>query len=74
MRIFAIKDDNMGDSILGYLIYYKNARAFYIELPGNADPWTTPLLLASFLKRGEHSVSSYWSQLWVEQRIIPPDR
>ena len=74
MRIFAIKDDNMGDSILGYLIYYKNARAFYIELPGNADPWTTPLLLASFLKRGEHSVSSSWSQLWVEQRIIPPDR
>ena len=74
MRIFAIKDDNMDNTVLGYLIYYKHAKAFYIELPDDADPWTTPLLLSSFAKRGEHSVNSYWSQMWVEQRIIPPDR
>ena len=74
MKVFAIKDDNMDDAVLGYLIYYKNAKAFYIELPDDADPWTTPLLLSSFVKRGEHSVNSYWSQMWVEQRIIPPDR
>ena len=48
MKVFAIKDDNMGDAVLGYLIYYKNAKAFYIELPDDADPWTTPLLLSSF--------------------------
>ena len=75
MRIFAIKDDTLSQEIvLGYLIYYENAKAFYIELPDDADPWETPLLLSSFVKRGEHSVSSYWSRLWVQQRIIPRDR
>ena len=75
MRIFAIKDDTLSQEIvLGYLIYYENAKAFYIELPEDADPWETPLLLSSFVKRGERSVSSYWSRLWVQQRIIPRDR
>ena len=75
MRIFAIKDDTLSQkSVLGYLIYYENAKAFYIELPDDADPWETPLLLSSFVKRGERSVSSYWSRLWVQQRIIPRDR
>ena len=75
MRIFAIKDDTLSQEIvLGYLIYYENAKAFYVELPEDADPWETPLLLSSFVKRGERSVSSYWSRLWVQQRIIPRDR
>ena len=59
---------------MGYLIYYENAKAFYIELPDDADPWETPLLLSSSVKRGERSVSSSWSHLWVQQRIIPRDR
>ena len=75
MRIFAIKDESLSSqTVLGYLIYYENAKAFYIELPEDADPWETPLLLSTFVKRGERSVNSYWSRLWVEQRIIPPDR
>ena len=40
MRIFAIKDETMPkEQILGYLIYYENAKSFYIELPDDADPW-----------------------------------
>ena len=75
MRVFAIKDETMQeDHILGYLIYYEKAKAFYIELPDDADPWETPPILASFVRRSEHSVNRYWSRLWVEQRIIPPDR
>ena len=75
MRIFAVKDDTFPpDQILAYLIYYENAKAFYIELPDDADPWDTPPILSSFVRRGEHSVNSYWSRLWVQQRIIPPDR
>ena len=75
MRIFAIRDESLSpDTTLGYLIYYERPRAFYIELPENADPWETPLLLSSFVKRGEHSVGSYWSRLWVQQRIVPQDR
>ena len=43
MRIFAIKDDTLSrEIVLGYLIYYENAKAFYIELPDDADPWETP--------------------------------
>ena len=75
MRIFAIRDESLSpDTVLGYLIYYERPKAFYIELPENADPWETPLLLSSFVKRGEHSVGSYWSRLWVQQRIVPQDR
>ena len=75
MRVFAIRDENLPQTrALGYLIYYERPKAFYIELPDDADPWETPLLLSSFVKRGEHSVSSYWSRIWVQQRIIPQDR
>jgi len=75
MRIFAIRDESLSpDIVLGWLIYYERAKAFYIELPEDADPWETPLLLSSFVKRGQHSVNSYWSRLWVQQRIFPQDR
>ena len=75
MRIFAIKDESLvADDLLGYLIYYESARAFYIELPENIDPWNAPLLLSSFLARGETSIGSYWSRIWVQQRIVPQDR
>ena len=26
------------------------------------------------MKRGETTVNSYWSKIWVQQRIVPPDR
>lgn len=75
MKIFAIRDaadDKKKD--LAYLLYYELDKRFYIELPEDADPWETPLLLASFLNKGERTVNSYWSRLWVQQRIVPPDR
>ncbi|MDO5449221.1 MAG: DUF2442 domain-containing protein [Clostridia bacterium] len=75
MKIFAIRDDNdKKGKNLGYLLYYETEKRFYIELPDNADPWETPLLLSSFAARGENTVNSYWSKLWVQQRIVPPDR
>ncbi len=75
MRIFAIKDDSLQDSVtLGYLVYYEKSKAFYIELPDNADEWDTPPILSSFVRKGQYSINSYWSRIWVEQRIIPRDR
>ncbi len=74
MRVFAIKDDSLGDKILAYLVYYEKARNFYIELPDDADPWETPLLLSSFAEKKQFSIDSYFSRLWVQQRIIPPER
>ena len=75
MRVFVIRDEtDTSKKDLAYLLYYEVAKCFYIELPEEADPWETPLLLESFLKRGEKTVNSYWSKLWVRQRIVPEDR
>lgn len=75
MRVFAIRDEEeYGSKDLAYLIYYEADKRFYIELPEEADPWETPLLLSSFIKKGEKTINAYWSKLWVRQRIIPTDR
>lgn len=75
MKIFAIRDESADNQVdLAYLLYYELEKRFYIELPEDADPWETPLLLSSFVKRGETSVNSYWSKIWVQQRIVPTDR
>ncbi|MBQ8996247.1 MAG: helix-turn-helix domain-containing protein [Oscillospiraceae bacterium] len=75
MRIFAIRDANdRSERDLAYLLYYEGDKRFYIELPEDADPWETPLLLSSFAEKGERSINSYWSKIWVQQRIVPTDR
>ena len=75
MRIFAIKaEHDLLNADIAYLFYYEQEKRFYIELPDDADPWNTPLILSSLLKRGERTVNSYWSKIWVQQRIIPSDR
>ena len=75
MKIFAIRDESAPEEKdLGYLLYYAGDKRFYIELPKDADPWETPLLLSSLLKKGETSINSYWSKIWVQQRIVPTDR
>ena len=75
MKIFAIRDESTQEQKdLAYLLYYKQEKQFYIELPENADAWETPLLLDSFVKRGETTVNSYWSKIWIQQRIVPIDR
>ena len=75
MKIFAIRDEeNTAVKNVAYLFYYEKEKRFYIELPDDADPWETPLLLSSFLKRGQKTVNAYWSRLWVQQRIVPTDR
>lgn len=56
MKIYAIRDESVQEQKdLAYLLYYKQEKQFYIELPENADAWETPLLLDSFVKRGNHS-------------------
>ena len=60
MKIFAIRDEYAAEQVdLAYLLYYELEKRFYIELPENADPWETPLLLSSFVKQGETSINSY---------------
>ena len=44
---------------LAYLFYYEKEKLFFTELPEEADPWETPLLLSSFAERGIKTVNSY---------------
>ena len=75
MKIFAIRSESMRKAKnLAYLIYYETEKTFYIELPDDADEWEIPLILSSYLKKGERTVNSYHSKMWVQQRIAPPDR
>ena len=75
MKLFAIRDEtDKSARNAAYLIYYEGVKKYYIELPEDADAWNTPLLLASRLEKKEHSINSYWSELWVRQRIVPTDR
>lgn len=75
MKVFAIRDESAQEQKdLAYVFYFERAKQFYIELPSDADEWETPLLLSSFVKRGKTTVDAYWSKVWVQQRIIPPDR
>lgn len=75
MKIFAIRSESMRKAKnLAFLFYYEKEKTFYIELPEDADEWETPLMLSSYLKKGEKTINSYHSKLWVQQRIVPPDR
>lgn len=75
MKIFAIRDESAEiQKNLAYLLYYEMEKRFYIELSEGSDPWELPLLLDSFVKKKETTVNSYWSKIWVQQRIIPTDR
>ena len=74
MKVFSIKNDSINKDPVGYLVYYENPKSFYIELKDGLDPWDAPLLLSGFVERGEYSINSYWSGVWVKQRIIPAER
>lgn len=48
-EIFAVRDeDNTTNKAVAYLFYYEKEKRFYIELPEEADPWETPLILSFF--------------------------
>ena len=75
MKVFAIRDAFLSPNRdLGYLLYYENSREFHIELCEDLTEWEAPILLSSFVRRGIFSIGSYWSKIWAEQRVIPPDR
>ena len=74
MRTYAIRDDFYPGKDLAYLIYYEKQKQFYIELDEDADEWELPISLSPFLKKGIRSINSYWSRIWVQQRIVPTDR
>lgn len=74
MRTYVIRDDLYPGKNLAYLMYYEKEKQFYIEIDEKTDEWELPVSLSPFLKKGIRSVNSYWSRVWVQQRIVPTDR
>lgn len=75
MKIFAIRDESArSQKDLAYLLYCERQKTFYIEVPRGRSEWEVPLLISSFVKRGEYTIDAYWSRMWVQQRIVPSDR
>ena len=75
MKAFAIRDASIQkERDLAWLLYDPDSMCFTIEICEDVDEWEAPLILSSFVKKGKRSVDSYWSQVWVEQRIVPRDR
>ena len=74
MKVFALRDSEYKNMDLAYLFYYKKSKKFFFELPKHVDPWQLPLLLSSFAARKIYTVDAERSRLWVQQRIVPPDR
>ena len=72
MKLFAIRNDDR--TACAYLMYFPRSKEFVIELPANADPWETPVLLSSFAEKGIFSIDPYHSRIWVQQRIVPYER
>ena len=75
LKAFVVRDASLSDELdLAYLLYYETSGRFIIELNPSVGEWDMPPILSSFLRRGTMTVDHYWSRIWVEQRIIPPDR
>lgn len=68
--------DNAWDNgrLLGYLFYYERSRRFFTELLSDLDEWSSPFMFSGFVAKGIYSIDSFWTDKFVEQRIIPPDR
>ena len=72
MKTFAIRnEEDKKKKDLGYLIYYEKEKRFYIELPDDADPWETPLLLSSCLKRGEKTIMRIGAKTGFSKGLFP---
>ena len=75
MRVYALRDEEGGASEdLAYLECYERPRAFYLELPPDADPWVLPFILHEFAQRGTLTIDAAWSLRWVQSRLVPPER
>ena len=75
MKIYAIRDASLDKSRdLAWLLYYENEKTCFIEISRETGEWEAPLILSSYVKKGCYSLDSDTSFLWIEQRVVPPDR
>lgn len=71
MKIYEIRDDKRK---YGYLFYYSKTKTFYIELDKKVKKEDSTIFFYHFIENGQYSIDSYWSKMWVVQRVVPIDR
>lgn len=73
MKIYSIKNDYIKED-LGYLLYYEKEKEFYIEINDKLNTNNLPFIFEYFINRKEYTINSYWSYIWVKERIVPKER
>ena len=75
MKYFEIRSDYRdNDRLYGVVIYDENLNQYMVELPDDLEFKDAPILLDTAIEDGTRTVGPYITHLWIEQRVIPPDR
>ena len=75
MKYFEIRSDLSGDDRLyGVVIYNEKKDEYLVELPEDLEYKDAPILLDKAIIDGTYTVGPRVSHLWIEQRVVPPDR
>ena len=75
MKYFEIRSDLEGDDKLyGVVIYNPSLDEYIVELPEDLAYEEAPILLDTAIENGEYTVGPKAAHLWIEQRVVPPDR
>lgn len=74
MRVYAIKDEELENRIIGYLFCYEKAREGIIELCSDLNEWDAPILFEHLVREGIYTVPRNITMLWIRERVIPSGR
>lgn len=74
MKILLLRNRQEIDYELGYVLYFEKSKTFNIELLKDINPVKLPIVLDIFFYRNTFSINSYYSKLWIQDRVVPIDR
>lgn len=74
MKILLLRNRHEIDYTLGYVLYFEKTKTFNIELLKDINPVKLPIVLDLFFYRNTFSINSYFSKLWIQDRVVPIDR
>lgn len=69
LKIYSIRNK---EKIYGYLFISNNYEDCYIELVEGLDEY--PILFNAFVLKNNYMINSYWTNKWINERIIPYSR
>lgn len=71
MKIFEINNNSL---TIAYLLYSETDKNFYIELKDKLKISNVPIFFDYYINHNIKTIDSYYSYLWVLDRIIPSNR